>query len=122
MARALSDAVRVLAEAQADWTKGLAVARAIPRNAKGNVVLPVPPPPPVIAPIAQQVEAEPDEPEPSGWAHAVGTFVDTVGKENIPHLITALPLMVGEVIDRIKKPKVVEVPVKAEPKTAGESE
>lgn len=53
MARAQSDSLRAVAEAQADWVKGLATAKALPRNAA-----PAPP-----APVAVQEEEEDEDDE-----------------------------------------------------------
>jgi hypothetical protein len=50
MARAQSDSLRAVAEAQADWVKGLATAKALPRNAA-----PAPPPP---APVQEEEEED----------------------------------------------------------------
>lgn len=52
MARAQSDSLRAVAEAQADWVKGLATAKALPRNAA---------PPPTPAPVQEESEEDDDE-------------------------------------------------------------
>jgi hypothetical protein len=53
MARAQSDSLRAVSEAQADWVKGLATAKALPRNAA-----PAPPPP---APVQEEEEEDEDD-------------------------------------------------------------
>ena len=58
MARAQSDALRSIADAQAEWIKGLAAAKAIPRN--GFVRVESPPPPP---PVADDEDDEEDDEE-----------------------------------------------------------
>ncbi len=60
MARAQSDSLRAVAEAQADWVKGLATAKALPRNGGWS---PPPPPPP---PPANDDDDEEDEDEDEG--------------------------------------------------------
>ena len=56
MARAQSESLRAVAEAQADWVKGLATAKALPRNAA-----PAPLPPPVPAANDDDEDDEDDE-------------------------------------------------------------
>lgn len=61
MARAQSEALRSIANAQADWIKGLASAKALPRNA----FFAVPPPPTVANDQDDEDEEEEDAPDPS---------------------------------------------------------
>lgn len=58
MARAQSEALRSIANAQADWIKGLASAKVLPRN--GFVAMP-PPPAPSVADDVNEEEDEDDE-------------------------------------------------------------
>jgi len=63
MARAQSDSLRAVSEAQADWVKGLATAKALPRNAAW-----APPPPPPPPPASDDDEEDDDEDEEDGPA------------------------------------------------------
>ncbi len=101
MARAQSDSLRAVTEAQADWVKGLANAKALPRN--GVYV------PPLALPAPAEVdkddeddEEEEEEPATSPWAQAaqgiihdlspaVAAFVSTLGLRNAAAPIPAAP-------------------------------
>lgn len=88
MARSLSDAVRVLSEAQADWTKGLASAKAIPRNAAQAA-------PMVVAgrPPEPRQEDEVDEDYEPTWYERLATSIPA---QYLPGVLTA----VGDLVER----------------------
>lgn len=101
MARSLADAVRVLSEAQADWTKGLATAKAIPRNAAPvPLVAPAPPAPP---PSTASDDAEEESFEPTWYER----MVRSIPAEHLADVIESI----GGLVDRF-------MPAKARPRNA----
>lgn len=78
MARAQSDSLRAVAEAQADWVKGLATAKALPRNA-AHVPAPLPPTVAVRAEDEDDEEEElEDEPPMAPWMELVNQIAPVV--------------------------------------------
>jgi len=75
MARAQSDSLRAVAEAQADWVKGLATAKALPRNAAY-----APPPPPQVTSVDDDEADEDDEEEPAmpPWLEMINSIAPVV--------------------------------------------
>jgi hypothetical protein len=103
MARSLADAVRVLSEAQADWTKALATAKAIPRNARPVDMAPASPmawtPPP---PQMRSDGEDGEEYEPTWYER----MVTSIPPQFLPGVINA----VGDFVDRFV-PRAGEIPM-----------
>jgi hypothetical protein len=121
MARSLADAVRVLSGAQADWVKGLAVAKAIPRNAPPpprQVAVPPPPPPEPSPQATPKSDSDESDEEPT-WYERV---IEIIGPENLPAVFEA----VGGLADRFipSKPKAAsgEDDAKPSPRNASPAE
>jgi hypothetical protein len=83
MARAQSDSLRAVSEAQADWVKGLANAKALPRNA-----LHVPPPALLSAPSSDDDEDDDDE-APALPAYAVVAQAAQGIVHDLPNVVQA---------------------------------
>lgn len=80
MARSLADAVRVLSEAQADWTKGLASAKAIPRNAAPARLA-------AAVPVVASAEDAVDEDYEPTWYERLAT---SIPPQHLPAVISAV--------------------------------
>lgn len=72
MARAQSDSLRAVSEAQADWVKGLATAKALPRNTAWAA--PPPSPPPQASDDDEEEEDEEDAPEMPPWLEVINNI------------------------------------------------